>query len=349
VPVFLDHVTPSLKFRHLHAADLTSWNNDVDHEQFRACIDAISVLVPPSPDKPVVSPADVTVSPVVPVVAKKTPLPENFVLIRGGQFTMGSPESEVDRSSNETQHEVRLSDFAMCRFAVTLGEFRRFAQTGGYRTDAEKENSSKVFNGKEWIDKTGVNWRHGISGADRPPAEENHPVVHVSWNDAVAYCQWLSEERDGLFRLPTEAEWEYACRAGTATPFSTGENLTTWQANYNGDYPYRDFPRGANRGNTVPVDAFKPNAFGLFNMHGNVWQWCSDWFGATYYDECRKQGVIQNPQGPESGSARVLRGGSWYYYARYCRSAYRNFDYPGCRLNLVGFRLVFVPQFKGSQ
>ena len=306
VPLKIDEVTLSLAFRHIQAADLTAWNNDASHVQFKACIDAIAALVPQP-----VRPAHVPVTPVEPPVAKPQ-LPENFVLIRGGTFMMGSPEREADRSTNETLHEVKVSDFAICRYAVTQ---------------------------EEWQKVTGSN-PSSFKG-------DNLPVEKVSWDDCQAFIKKLNEKTGGgNYRLPTEAEWEYACRAGTTTPFSTGENLTTGQANYDGNYPYRDYSKGAYRKTTVPVDSFQPNGFGLYNMHGNVWEWCSDWYGSGYYEECRKQGVVENPQGLETGSGRVLRGGGWGYDAGGCRSACRSRGHPGGRSNLVGFRLVFVPQFK---
>ena len=125
--------------------------------------------------------------------------------------------------------------------------------------------------------------------------------------------------------------------------FSTGENLTTEQANYDGNYPYNNHVKGEYRQKTVAVDSLKPNTFGLYNMHGNVWEWCSDWYGSDYYKECKGKGVVKNPQGPATGSDRVLRGGSWYDDAENCRSASRITDTPGARNSYVGFRLVFVP------
>ena len=304
VPLRIDEIKPRLGFRHLHAADLTGWNNDASHGQFKACIDAIAALVPQP-----VRPVDVTVTSVEPSVAKPQ-LPENFVLIKGGQFTMGSPEREVDRRGDETHHEVRVSDFAMSRYAVTQEEWRMV--TG---------SNPSFFKGN------------------------NLPVEQVSWDDCQAFIKKLNEKTGGgNYRLPTEAEWEYACRAGTVTPFNTGQNLTTDQANYDGNYPYRDYPKGAYRKTTVPVDSFQPNGFGLYNMHGNVWEWCGDWYGEKYYEECRARGVVENPQGPETPSYRVLRGGSWFNFAWYCRSAYRGYGYHGIRGGPVGFRLVFVPQ-----
>ena len=274
--------------------------------------------------------------------------PANFVLIRGGEFTMGIPEGEPGRDEvtalwqkngsaySETQHQVRLSNFSMSRYAVTVAEFRRFVEATGYRTNAETGSGSYIWNGSEFVTKEGVNWRHGVSGNVRPQSEKNHPVLHVSWNDAVAYCQWLSSKTGKHFRLPTEAEREYACRAGSRTAFNTGAILTIQQANFVDDQKQW-------RSGTVPVDSFAPNAWGLYNMHGNVFEWCSDWYGGTYYDECKAKGVVTNPAGPATGSFRVIRGGSWRYSAGNCRSAYRSYLPPDSRILNVGFRLVFVP------
>ncbi len=276
--------------------------------------------------------------------AVPTVVPPNFVLIRGGEFTMGSPESEVALLRfGETQHQVRLSNFYMSKYAVTVSEFRSFVDATGYRTDAEKGGFSFIVSDGQVKKGEGVNWRYGVSGSVRPESEANHPVIHVSWNDAVAYCEWMTKQTGKTYRLPTEAEREYACRAGTTTPFNTGNNLTTDQANYDGNYPYNGNPKGVYRQNTVPVNSFTPNAWGLYTMHGNVFEWCSDWFGGRYYDECKATGTVTNPAGPATGSNRVLRGGGWGSDARHCRSADRNFDTPVNRLSFVGFRLVFVP------
>jgi formylglycine-generating enzyme len=284
-----------------------------------------------------------------------TPVPENFVLIRGGEFTMGSPNGEVGRDVakaiykqfgidySETQHQVRLSDFYMSKYAVTVSEFRSFVEATGYRTDAEKGGYSYIVTDGQVKKGEGVNWRHGVSGSVRPESEANHPVVHVSWSDAVAYGEWMSKKNGNTYRLPTEAEREYACRAGTTTPFNTGNNLTTDQANYDGNYPYNGNPKGVYRENTVPVNSFSPNAWGLYTMHGNVWEWCSDWFGGRYYDDCKASGTVTNPAGTATGSFRVLRGGYWNSFARYCRSAFRLNNTPDNRSHNVGFRLVFVP------
>jgi formylglycine-generating enzyme len=253
-------------------------------------------------------------------------MPDGFVFIQGGTYLMGSPENEAERSGNEIQHRVTVSDFYMEKYPVTVTQFEAFISEENYRTDADKE---------------GVNWRYDTRGELQQ--DKQHPVIHVSWNDAAAYYQWLSKKLNKTFRLPTEAEWEYACRADTTTPFNTGNNLTTDHANYNGNYPYENYPKGKYLGKTTPVGSYPPNGWGLYDMHGNVYEWCLDWYGEKYYNECKRQGIVDNPQGPENGSYRVLRGGSWCYFARFCRSARRYGDYPGFRDYFVGFRLVFVP------
>lgn len=329
VPLLIDTVQPPFGFRRIQAANLSGWNNDKSHQEFQKCLDALASIVPSHDD----------LGRYIPF----SPTPPDFVLLRGNIFTMGSPASEVDRSDDEIQHQVKVSDFYLSKYPVTVADFREFVEATRYRTDAEKGDGSYAWDGKTWEKRSGINWRYGVSGSLRPQSEENHPVLHVSWNDAVAYCDWLSKKSGKKFRLPTEAEWEYACRAGTTTPFNTGENLTTDQANYDGNYPYNNNEKGEYSKNTVAVDSFAPNAWGLYNMHGNVYEWCGDRYGGNYYEECKTKGTVENPVGPETGSYRVLRGGDWGSYARGCRSAYRGSYAPGDRSDYVGFRLAFVP------
>jgi formylglycine-generating enzyme required for sulfatase activity len=278
------------------------------------------------------------------LLAEKLPgmqMPSNFIFIKGGNFLMGSPNDEAGRDDNETQHQVKVGDFYMAKYLVSLAQFETFIKESNYITDADKDGGSFMWNGKEWNKKPDINWRCDIRGELQK--DKWHPVIHVSWNDVSAYCEWLSKKLNKSFRLPTEAEWEYTCRAGTITPFHTGENLTTDQANYNGNYSYQNYPKGKYINKTMPVGSYSANRWGLFDMHGNVYEWCLDWYGKEYYNKCKRQGIVDNPQGPESGSIRVLRGGSWSSRAQSCRSAYRDYDGPEFRSLRTGFRLVFVP------
>ena len=222
-----------------------------------------------------------------------------LVLIPGGVFLMGSPETEEGRSGDEFLHEVSLSNFYMGRYPVTNAEYGRFlaAQPG-------------IQEPEYW--------------GDRRYNQPNQPVVGVSWEDAQKYAAWA-----GL-SLPSEAQWEYACRAGTTTRYYTGDtendlDLAGWYSQNSG-------------GTLHPVGAKEPNAFGLYDMHGNVWEWCGDWYESDYYAQSPKE----NPTGPESGSYRVIRGGAWRYDAGYCRSAYRSDWPPGARNDDAGFRVVRI-------
>jgi sulfatase modifying factor 1 len=251
--------------------------------------------------------------------------------IPAGTFTMGSPASEFGRSADEIQHQVTLSAFKMSKYEITIAQFKAFIDATGYKTDADKGVwfiGSDIWTGTKGEKKAGVNWKCDINGNSRPVTEYNHPVIHVSWNDAMAFAEWMG------CRLPTEAEWEYACRAGTTTPFNTGNNLTTAQANYDGTYPYNNNEKGEYRGKTMPVGSFPPNAWGLYDMHGNVWEWCSDLYG-DYSAEAQA-----NPKGTSSGFERVYRGGSWFYDAGLCRSAHRYCYNPANRDYEMGFRIV---------
>ncbi|MDA1277994.1 MAG: formylglycine-generating enzyme family protein [Verrucomicrobia bacterium] len=245
-------------------------------------------------------------------------IPEGFVRIPAGTFTMGSPATEKERDSDETQHTVTLTkDFYMSKYEVTQREYL-----------AVMGNNPSGF-----------------------PSNLNRPVEQVSWNEAMSYCAKLtaSEKAAGRlqagweYRLPTEAEWEYACRAGTSTPFHYGNDLRSGMANFDGTREYAggtgtvNNPNGTFLERTTTVGSYAANAFGLYDMHGNVWEWCLDRYGDY------PAGSVTDPKGPSSGSFRVFRGGSWINYARGCQSADRNYGYPGGRNYVIGFRPVLAP------
>ena len=228
---------------------------------------------------------------------------QTFRWIQPGTFLMGSPEDEPQRiAERETQHEVTL--------------------TRGY-----------------WLADTACTqalWQ-AVMGDNPSQFKDDpaNPVEQVSWNDVQTFLDRLNELVPGLAAgLPSEAQWENACRAGTTTPFSFGENITPAQVNYNGEFPYADGKKGQFRARTVPVKSLPPNPWGLYEMHGNVWEWCADRFG-NY-----PQGPQTDPSGPPEGVERVLRGGSWYFRGRDCRATYRSGDEPGNRSLHTGFRLA---------
>ena len=236
-----------------------------------------------------------------------------MVAIPGGAFLMGSPadESEREQKRESPQHEVTIAPFFMGRYPVTQVQWRAVAAMP--QIERELRSDPSRFKG------------------------DNRPVERVSWRDAVEFCSRLSAHTGRYYRLPTEAEWEYACRAGTTTPFHFGDMILTEVANFDGSYAYSDGPRGEYRGETTAVDQFGiANAFGLSDMHGNVWEWCQDkWHGN--YDGAPIDGSAWLSSG--EGDLRVRRGGSWYDNPGDCRSAYRNGDFPDNRYDRIGFRV----------
>ena len=226
-----------------------------------------------------------------------------FIYVEPGSFMMGSPVGENEGDPEEgSQHKVTLTE--------------------GYFLQA-----TEVTQG-QWKTVMGDNPSH-FKGNDDLPVEE------VSWEDAQAFIDKLNKlEGTNGYRLPTEAEWEYACRAGTKTPFALGDTLSTNIANYDGDFKYGSGEKGIDRKRTTVVKTFPANAWGLYDMHGNVHEWCWDWYGAYPLED------MTDPRGPNSGSSRVLRGGSWITVPGNCRSARRCWDYPDCSASSTGFRVV---------
>ncbi|MEN8443390.1 MAG: formylglycine-generating enzyme family protein, partial [Cyanobacteria bacterium J06555_13] len=235
----------------------------------------------------------------------------DMVAIPGGQFLMGSSVDELERQEREgPQHEVTVPDFFMGRYPVTQVQWQFVA--GLPQVNRSLKPNPSRFKG------------------------DNRPVEKVSWYDAVEFCDRLSAHTDRQYRLPSESEWEYACRAGTTTPFHFGETITTEVANYSGQSTYAKGPKGEYRRETTPVDAFGiANAFGLCDMHGNVREWCADHYGN--YEQTPTDGSAFVTDDDEA--RRIRRGGSWYNYPGNCRSAFRSYVTPSYALNHFGFRL----------
>ena len=304
-----------------------------------------------------------------PAALHRNALGMQMVRIPAGEFLMGSNESletlqrayplmEPERLGalvdEAPVHRVRITKaFYMGQTEVTVGQFRQFLKesgyvpesiadgTGGYGYnpdyDPDKTQRGDQFEGRD----PRYDWQNpGFAQTDR------HPVVNVTWGDAKAMAQWLSKLEGRTYRLPTEAEWEYAARATTRTRYHSGDDpqslgsvANTFDAKAKPYWP--KLAQHALKGDdgfafTAPVARFKPNAFGLYDMHGNAWEWTNDFYGENYYAES----PLDDPQGPPDGNVYVRRGGSWHTWALYARSSYRNWNTPQTRYTLVGMRLV---------
>jgi formylglycine-generating enzyme required for sulfatase activity len=230
-----------------------------------------------------------------------------MVAIPGGTFLMGTEDEEIERlvkkfgwegfRSERPQHRVTVSSFYMGRYPITQAQWKAIAATA--KIDIDLETNPSRFKGDEL------------------------PVESVNWYQATEFCKRLSRETKQEYRLPSEAEWEYACRAGTTTPFYFGETITGELANYNASETYAEEAKGEYRQQTTPVGQFPPNAFGLYDMHGNVWEWCADTWHDNY-DGAPRDGSVWIKNADDNRSP--LRGGSWYLNPLYCRSAFRSFN-----------------------
>jgi formylglycine-generating enzyme required for sulfatase activity len=275
--------------------------------------------------------------------------------VPGGTFLMGTDDREGFPEDGEGPvREVEVRPFWIDKRAVTNAQFAAFVQTTGYRTEAERFGWSFVFHlllaprahahvvgvsapARWWLGVKGACWKHPEGPGSNLRGRENHPVVHISWHDAQAYCRWAGT------RLPTEAEWEFAARGVLVKKrFAWGNELepdgmhmcNVWQ----GHFPYVNTAEDGYVG-TAPAGAFAPNGYGLYNMCGNVWEWCQDWFSATYHIHAPRD----NPQGPRSGEAKVVRGGSYLCHRSYCnryRVAARSANTPDSSTGNLGFRTV---------
>lgn len=290
------------------------------------------------------------------------------VELAGGVFTMGVDDGGAHPGDGAwPAHQVELSPFAIGATTVTNRQFARFVDDTGYVAEAERFGWSFVFGGflpddhpptrgaaaaPWWRQIFGATWLRP-DGPDGPSAVDerpDHPVVQVSWNDAQAFCEWAGSD-EVRCRLPTEAEWEYAARGGLeGKVFPWGDEkepdgrylMNVFQGQFPGDNRASDGWAG-----TAPVRAFPANGFGLFEMTGNVWEWCDDWYDPSYYQACAAAGVVVDPRGPSVGQARVTRGGSYLCHDSYCsryRVDARNSMAPDSTSGNTGFRVVFDTQ-----
>jgi formylglycine-generating enzyme required for sulfatase activity len=245
-----------------------------------------------------------------------------------GRFWMGSPEEEPERRTNEgPQHLVQLQGFFLAQTPITQAQWRQVADW--------KPNKGE----RAWNQKLNPNPSH-FEGDQRP-------VEQVSWEDAMVFCRRLSQRSGRRYTLPSEAQWEYACRAGTTTPFHFGSTISTKLANYNGNSVYGDGEKGEYRQQTMDVASFPANPWGLHDIHGNVWEWCADhWHGN--YEGAPEDGSAwideEVKEDKNSMNVRLLRGGSWRYHPALCRSAFREGGRPVIRYDGIGFRVCCHPQ-----
>lgn len=251
-----------------------------------------------------------------------------------GEFTMGSPESDPDaRADEKPPHRLQIKrGFYLSVHEVTVGQFRAFVRGTNYSTVAEKEGGYGWDRAQgKFVQDRRFRWDNLVLEKADFVQSDLHPVVNVTWEDVTAFSQWLSRREKKRYRLPTEAEWEYSCRAGTSTRYYVGDSLKPDQANW-----------GRNLGGPAPVGSYLPNAFGLFDMHANVWEFCLDWHDDAYYPNSPFSDP-PGPNGPGSSDYRVRRGGDWLHGSKDSRSAARYvYNYrPQARYNVImGFRVL---------
>ncbi len=264
--------------------------------------------------------------------SSSSPLNIETAFIPAGSFVMGSPLTEADRQTNEEQHLVTLSAFRMSKFEISNSQFAAFlnaksiGSNGLYALGIFPTQELIYVNSDLGLTWTGAQWQP-------VPGKENFPIVNVTWYGATEFANYVGG------RLPSEAEWENACRGNSTTPFNTGNCLSDVQANYAWSYPYSGCINSNNNFpyQTQAINSYSSNEYGLFNMHGNVLEWCSDWFD-IYLSEAQT-----NPSGPSTGADRILRGGSFAERARSCRSAMRQHYIPSETASFIGFRVAFAP------
>lgn len=260
-------------------------------------------------------------------VSGRTPPDDKFVFVRGNMFIMGNKNTNGPEAE-EPEHFAQVKSFWISPLEVTAAEFKKFVDETGYRTDAEKGGKVRLYNGVEWVEPLTASWRWNENGTPRVSEDYQKPVCFVSWNDATEYARWLSTKTGQTYRLPTEAEWEFAARGGSQsrnTLYAGSENIdeVAW---YAGNAESR-IHRGGLK---------KPNELGLYDMTGNVFEWCSDWYDPQYYHKS----PVENPRGPSTGTERAIRWGAYYNSPEESRITYRYPAKPSESYGIGGFRLV---------
>lgn len=267
----------------------------------------ITIKIKPTGDKPV-SP-EIKPKPIV------KPILSEMIKIPAGSFIMGT---NIHRPNERPIHTVNLTSFEIAAYELSNQEFELFVKDTNYITQAERDSSP-------------ITWRSYFL-----PGRENYPVVLVSWQDAVAYCDWLSEVTGEKYRLPTEAEWEYAARGGLVDQdYPFGAEINEELANFD-TQTERNLLSGVVLDYLQPVNSYGKNGYGLYNVAGNVAEWCLDWYDEHYYENY----IATDPLGPEKGSFKVIRGGGWASDSNACRVSYRNFNSTSFSMPYLGFRLV---------
>ncbi len=249
----------------------------------------------------------------------------DLVFVQGGSLAMGSEEGlewEVPK------HTVKINNFSIGKFEVTVGQFRAFVDATGYRTTAENSGGASFKHDGRWDYKNGMSWKYNAFGFMRKLSEDNEPVLYTSWFDAQHFCQWMSNKTGKHFRLPTEAEWEYAAKGGNKSK--------KYKYSGSNDIDEVGWYMGNAGGQTANAGSKKPNELGIYDMTGNVIEYCSDWFDAHYY----RYSPSDNPKGPEDGKEKVARGGGVQNNAVDCRNTDRHWDEPTSRCNYNGFRVA---------
>lgn len=256
-----------------------------------------------------------------------------LAFVQGGKFFMGSKKDDPDAGNEEKpQHEVLLSSFYMGKYEVTFDEFKTFVNETGYKTDADKDGGSNFWNStkRKWEIKPGLNWKFNSQGHTLDIDEKRLPVIHISWNDTQAYIQWLNQKTGKTYRLPTEAEWEFAAKGGMNSHgyVYSGSNNIDIVAYYNTNSGKQPHSVGEKQSNELRI----------FDMTGNVWEWCEDWYDSTYF--AGRPDLDVNPSGGIPDRYRVIRGGSWNNPPVDCRVTSRRRITPDYRSSRLGFRLV---------